>query len=91
MHSGKAQKLKIIMPKYSELSTKSVEVILDGLQLDLKPNKNFAENFKEAMNERQNDLVLSQQIESNETIESNPLDFFRQLIKQILLNMKVTL
>ena len=49
LHNGTLAKLKITLPKWSELATKSIELSAEGLLLDLKPNKKFAENFKEAM------------------------------------------
>ena len=49
LHQGRIRKLRVTLPGWSELSTRSIEVAAEGLQLDLKPNKSFADNFKEAM------------------------------------------
>lgn len=81
--------MRITLPGWSELSTKSIEVVAEGLQLDLKPNKQFADNFKDVMRERQSEVFIEQQTEQGELNENNPLDFFRQLVKQIVLNMKI--
>lgn len=88
LHSGTARQLRVVMPNYSELSTRSVELVLEGLQLDLQPNRNFQDNFREAMGERQEEAA---QASGPELVESNPMDFFRQLVKQIILNMKIRL
>lgn len=89
LHQGRIRRLRVTLPKWSELSTRSIEVAAEGLQVDLKPNKSFADNFKEAMREQTAEIF--QQAEPGELDESNPLDFFRQLIKQIILNMKITI
>ena len=46
LHTGSVRQLKIKLPNWSELATRSIEVTLDGLVLDFKPNKGFAANFK---------------------------------------------
>ena len=46
LHNGTLGKLKITLPNWSELASKSIELTAEDLVLDLKPNKRFAENFK---------------------------------------------
>jgi hypothetical protein len=49
MHSGIIGNLKITLPPLSELSTQSIEISVSGVQIVLKPNKKFSENFKKKM------------------------------------------
>lgn len=46
MHYGIISNLKITLPPLSELSTQSIEISVSGVQILLKPNKKFSENFK---------------------------------------------
>jgi hypothetical protein len=58
LHSGTLRKLTITLPPWSELASKSIELSAEGLTLDLKPNKKFAENFKESMKEEQENIII---------------------------------
>lgn len=57
LHQGRIRKLRVTLPGWSELSTRSIEVTAEGLQVDLKPNKSFADNFKEAMREQSAEIL----------------------------------
>ena len=60
LHVGNIRKLKIVLPGWTELSSKSIQLSAEGLQLDFKPNKQFADNFKNAMQEKQGDIIIQQ-------------------------------
>ena len=58
MQKGEIRRLRIMLPSWSELSTKSIELSAEGLEVDLKPNKHFCDNFKEAIKERQGEIEI---------------------------------
>jgi hypothetical protein len=51
MHCGIIENLKINLPPLTEISTQSIEISISGIQVTLKPNKKFMENFKNKMME----------------------------------------
>lgn len=49
MHYGMIKNLNISLPPLSEISTQSISIAISGIEITLKPNKNFSKNFKEQM------------------------------------------
>lgn len=51
LHYGAIGQLNIVLPPFSEIATKSIEINVSNIELSFKPNKQFADNFRVAMKE----------------------------------------
>lgn len=92
LHHGIIGHLKILLPPLSEISTQSIEISVSNIDVALKPNKNFAGNFKEKileLHELKKFYVEENELEG-EISENGPVDFFKELLKKIIMNIKVS-
>ena len=55
--------------------------------MDFKPNKKFAEKFRDAINNQRENVEIDPIEEPGEIREQGSMNFFRQLVRQIVLNM----
>ena len=102
MYSGIVRRLKISIPNFSEITSKSIEVEVSGLELVFYPTQELPRNVQRT-NEadevvagifRENAKFYETDEKHREAIEfreDDSLDFFKEIIKQILTNIKVNI